>query len=190
MATASGTWTPPPPQNHHQVSPEEQHRIDVLEGNSDGSSSLKKFTFGMFAVLLVFAIIWWLWMMMCSGSQDEDPSDEGSFCELLDGAANVMNDFASGVTYVTTHLLAVAALAVTLLAITITCKISGKCVDGLIAAKEFLYEFVTGKGKGENPDVTPGKNSEDPDRKNENPNGDDDQEMEDFSNGGAGFDVA
>lgn len=145
MADASTAtyWVPPPPQHHHT----EADADKAMEERS-GSGTIKKFAIGLVVVFLIFAIFWWIWMSLCSGTNDEDESDKGTFCQLMDGMANVMNDIAAGVTYITTHLLLVAAIAVSGLAALILCKL-GTCVDRITD----FYKWATEKSEGESPDT-------------------------------------
>jgi hypothetical protein len=99
---------------------------------------IKKFAFGVVLIFAFFALLWLLWKSICSGSDDQDDDDEGSFCQIVDGAADVMNDITAGITFMVQNILILVALGVMYLVISIFCNISSKCPDSFKEITDWL----------------------------------------------------
>lgn len=143
-----------------QTNPEPEPQDD------DATKKIKKFAFGVLLIFVFFALLWWLWMSICSGSDDQDDGDEGSFCQILDGAANVMNDITAGITFMVQNILILVALGVMFIVIGIFCNISSKCPGSLTETKDWLNDKLFNTEK-ESPTDPGDKDKDDPDKDKE-----------------------
>ena len=135
----SRPWIPPPlPDDMDTTDQEPQGEED------DTTKKIKKFAFGFAIFVGIFCLLWWLWLSLCSGSGDDDEDQEGSFCQILDGAAQLMNDITAGITFMVQNIIILVSLAVLYMIVGIFCNVSSKCPDSLMDAIESLNEWRKG----------------------------------------------